>query len=261
MMRAFRILFGLIGFSAVIYSLNQLIVQPVIAHFMYLKAVQEIESFGPSGAQYGSVGSNVLYGLVVDFGNEQDPSSKLRYLPYLTGTQPPPLPFTKLTAARPEYEQLLLIPGIQLLSIHLNSYFSDNKSLDVLRKLTYLKFLDLSDTARVSDEALPAIASCLLLEDLCLDGTNVTSEGLKVIGRMNRLRKLALWRTHVNDRFIDLVSDREFLPALEQLDVSETSVTQAALDRLKHKRPELKMEYSGFYFSSRKAEQDAAANP
>jgi len=247
-MRLLRISSLILGIAAVIFSAYHLVVHPIFAHFMYLKAVHEIESFGPSGVQYGSVGPNFTSGLVVSFAGAQDPSSKFKYLPYLTGSQPPPLPFMKPVAELPGFEQLLLIPGIQALSFEYAQYdHLDDRSLDILRQLPYLKSLQIVET-RISDRALPAIASCLLLEDLSLDGSPLTSQGLEVLGGLKRLRTLSLWKTKVDDRFIDRLCSRKFLPRLQAIGVEDTQVTPAALERLKTLRPELEQHYLGAEF-------------
>ena len=70
-------------------------------------------------------------------------------------------------------------------------------------------------------------------------------QNLRVWHYVKRLRTLDLWKTRVDDRFVDRLCSRKFLTMLKAVGFGDTLVTPAALARLKKARPELEQHYSG----------------
>jgi hypothetical protein len=99
----------------------------------------------------------------------------------------------------------------------------DGRLLPNIGRQAALRKLNLGRMAQVDDRYLAAIAGLGQLEELILDETNVTDDGLRHLSNLRQLRKLSLYAAH-------RVSDPGLahLAALNHLEVLDLSETQAA---------------------------------
>ena len=87
---------------------------------------------------------------------------------------------------------LVDLPNLQVLELLYNSQSVDNAALDHVAKLTGLRLLDLRGCFQVGDEGLLKLKTLTRMEDLKLRCTELTDEGLAVIGSMPNLKYLTV---------------------------------------------------------------------
>jgi hypothetical protein len=102
-----------------------------------------------------------------------------------------------------------------------------------LGRQTGLRKLDLSNVYAVDNDGLDALSSLSELEELSLDGANITDDGLRHLAGFTNLRKLSLYAAHgITGRGL---SHLAALQQLKELDLAETECgdeSAAALARL-----------------------------
>jgi Leucine-rich repeat (LRR) protein len=118
-------------------------------------------------------------------------------------------------------------------------------SLEAIRNLTKIRFLDLTDTP-IDDKGLEAVANFRELEYLNLSDTGITDAGLDYLCSLPRLTWLDLSRTAVTDagltRFADrggLASFIQQVPGWKRLSLYKTQTTLAGAHALKARFPAL----------------------
>jgi hypothetical protein len=99
--------------------------------------------------------------------------------------------------------------------------------------------LDLGRT-RITDEALSTVANMPRLVKLDLRQTNVTDEGLKHLAGLQNLRSLNLFKVNITDESIELLSG---LKKLETVYLWQSKVSPAGAQRIRDRRPELRVVY------------------
>ncbi len=117
------------------------------------------------------------------------------------------------------------------------SYTPEAKPEDVVPMLlkdvgrqTGLRKLDLTNVYVVHDDGLASLGGLDELEELWLDGTNITDEGLRHLGGLTKLRKLSLYAaSRVTGRGL---SHLTALAQLEELDLAETACGDEAAESL-----------------------------
>jgi hypothetical protein len=101
-------------------------------------------------------------------------------------------------------------------------------SLEAIRNLTHIRFLDLTGTP-IDDKGLEAVANFRDLEYLEIQGApQLTDVGLAHLSGLPKLEHLSLVDTGITDAGLDHLCS---LPRLRRLDLSRTAVTDAGLTR------------------------------
>ncbi|HUG89374.1 MAG TPA: hypothetical protein VML55_00985, partial [Planctomycetaceae bacterium] len=137
-------------------------------------------------------------------------------------------------------EHLKQIAGLsQLRSLKLYGATVSDAGLSHLKELTELRELGLQYTG-LTDAGLEHLAGMRQLESLDLLGTAVTDAGLVHLRGVRSLRSLSLCRTGVTDAGLRELNPNP-LTDLRELDVSETRVTQAAINELQAAIPECRI--------------------
>jgi serine/threonine-protein kinase len=77
--------------------------------------------------------------------------------------------------------------------------------------------LSLNDCQRLSDQAMPELKGCRLLQWLDLGATGITNKSLETLGALSRLRVLSIAKTEVSNRGL---AHLKILPNLEELYVA-----------------------------------------
>jgi hypothetical protein len=94
----------------------------------------------------------------------------------------------------------------------------------------------------VDDETLKRFATRPNVQIVSMQGTRITSDGLKQLQNLNELNYLDLMGTAVDDAGLDHLKT---IKTLRHLDVTKTKVTEAGIQRLKAAIPELKVIHEG----------------
>jgi mono/diheme cytochrome c family protein len=100
--------------------------------------------------------------------------------------------------------------------------------------------VDLSGTA-ATDEDLALLADAPRLVRLDLGDTAVGDAGVRSLGALPELASLVLWRTQVGDATLERLASPGVCPALTDLYVAETKVTDAGLADFAERRPDIRV--------------------
>ena len=118
-----------------------------------------------------------------------------------------------------------------LRKLHLDGCWGiGNNATKVLKGLTELRYLSISGGSAITDIGLRNLASLSELEELVVDGRRITSEGVSVLTKLPRLRKLSLCGTAVDDHVGVAFYD---LKGLESLNISNTTITDEGVANLR----------------------------
>jgi Leucine-rich repeat (LRR) protein len=102
-------------------------------------------------------------------------------------------------------------------------------NIENIAALTQLETLNMGG-AIVSDVGMKAITPMVNLHTLDLSRMEITSQGLEPVTKLPKLRKLNLWQcARIDDKAVAHVLA---MKGLEELDLGDTSVTDATLDQL-----------------------------
>jgi Leucine-rich repeat (LRR) protein len=103
-------------------------------------------------------------------------------------------------------------------------------NIDNLTALTHLETLNMGG-AQVTDAGMNQIEALTNLRALDLSLMEITAEGLAPVAKLPHLRRLNLWKSQrIDDEASAYLLKME---NLQELDLGETAITDAALDRLK----------------------------
>ena len=106
-------------------------------------------------------------------------------------------------------------PNLEILELLYNSQSVDDDALGHVAKLTKLRLLDLRGCFQVSDEGLLKLETLTNMQDLKLRCTEITDEGIAVIGNMPKLRYLTIEDANYADcESLDVVADNDSFRSL-----------------------------------------------
>jgi internalin A len=131
---------------------------------------------------------------------------------------------------------LKALPSLQILYLKYTAL--TDAGLENVKSLRQLQQLWLSGT-RISDDGLKHVADLTQLRTLVLSDLQITDVGLQHLQSLPQLQRLVLSRTPVTDAGL------EHLPTLIPLgtiELSETKVTPAGISKLKHARPNCRID-------------------
>lgn len=102
-------------------------------------------------------------------------------------------------------------------------------NIESIAALTRLQVLNIGGS-NLSDAGMKSLTSLTQLESLDLSRMEITPKGLEPLEALTKLRRLSLWRAErIDDKAAAALAA---IPRLEILDLAETAVTGAILDRL-----------------------------
>ena len=102
-------------------------------------------------------------------------------------------------------------------------------NIESIAALTQLETLDIGG-AIVSDVGMKAITPMINLQTLDLSRMEITSRGLEPLTKLPKLRKLNLWQsTRIDDQAASYLLA---MKSLEEVDLGDTSISDATLDQL-----------------------------
>jgi hypothetical protein len=132
------------------------------------------------------------------------------------------------------------LPSLRILMIGGEKIENDVVEL-IPKKLPRLRILRLQES-NADDNALRHFATMLELEELRLNGSKwITEAGVKHLVDLKTLKRLELEFTGVGDEVVDHL---QAMPNLEIVKLGFARVSQQAVDRLRTKRPKLKVEWT-----------------
>ena len=135
-----------------------------------------------------------------------------------------------------------VFPGSPLLAVGFPSNQGRTGTADVRGLMCCaenIATLDLGRT-RISNEALSTVANMPRLVKLDLRQTNITDEALKHLAGLQNLRSLNLFKVNITDESIEIISG---LKKLETVYLWQSKVSPAGAQRLRDRRPELRVVY------------------
>ena len=138
-----------------------------------------------------------------------------------------------------ESESLLLLPQDrldQLESIELSFNAFSSNIIEFVIWPSNLKILDLSNTSLSQEKQLERLFTnkCPSLEDLCLRGTNITTEGIQVLTQKSdwpNLKKLDVSHNSIPNEGIQPLAMANW-PLLEHLNLEDTKITVQGIELL-----------------------------
>ncbi len=125
--------------------------------------------------------------------------------------------------------------------LHVGRTRITDEGLVHLQGLPKLEHLSLVDTD-VTDKGLGYLRAVASLKSLNLTGTKIGDDGVKVLSWFPLLQSVHLKRTSISDTTLDHLAG---LQQLTEVDVSETRVTAAGVQRLRTVLPQCKLVWNG----------------
>jgi Leucine-rich repeat (LRR) protein len=129
---------------------------------------------------------------------------------------------------------LRLLPSLKILDVNGSQRTDSGRwglmltdvNVESIAALTQLENLNMGG-ATVSDVGMKMLASLTNIQALDLSRMEITSTALEPLTKMPKLRKLNLWQsTRIDDRAI------QYVKSVEELDLGDTQITDAALTEL-----------------------------